>query len=149
MSTTTTRGTIYNLSLEHKRGHFVRALSEGIAYNLRWIIENFEKDFSFSIPSLVITGGGSLNDHWMQIFADVTKRKIVTTNQPKMAGALGAAMCVLVGSGVFEEFKSVKQIVFKSKEFIPNQKNFEVYDGLFKDYKDRGDQFKQAVQELA
>ena len=135
VSTTTTRGTIYNLSLEHKRGHFVRALSEGIAYNLRWIIENFEKDFSFSIPSLVITGGGSLNDHWMQIFADVTKRKIVTTNQPKMAGALGAAMCVLVGSGVFEEFKSVKQIVFKSKEFIPNQKNFEVYDGLFKDYK--------------
>ena len=99
------------------------------------IIENFEKDFSFSIPSLVITGGGSLNDHWMQIFADVTKRKIVTTNQPKLAGALGATMCVLVGSGVFKEFKSVKQIVLKSKEFIPDQKNFEVYDGLFKDYK--------------
>ncbi|MCK5701921.1 MAG: hypothetical protein KAI29_12240, partial [Cyclobacteriaceae bacterium] len=27
VSTTTTRGTVYNLSLEHKRGHFVRALS--------------------------------------------------------------------------------------------------------------------------
>lgn len=135
VSTTTTRGTIYNLSLEHKRGHFVRALAEGIAYNLRWIIENYEKDFSFKIPSLRITGGGSQNDHWMQIFADVTKRKIVTTNQPKMAGAIGAAMCAFVGAGVFEEFKAVQDIVGSNKEFLPNPDNFDIYDSLFNDYK--------------
>lgn len=135
VSTTTTRGTIYNLSLEHKRGHFVRALSEGIAYNLRWIIENYEQDFGFNIPALTITGGGSQNDHWMQIFADVTKRKIITTDQPKMAGAIGAAMCAFVGAGVFTEFKAVHQIVGKNKEFIPNDACFNVYDSMFKDYK--------------
>ncbi|MCG8309526.1 MAG: FGGY-family carbohydrate kinase [Cytophagales bacterium] len=135
VSTTTTRGTIYNLSLEHKRGHFVRALSEGIAYNLRWIIENYEKDFGFKIPSLRITGGGAQNDRWMQIFADVTKRKIVTTNQPKMAGAIGGAMCVFVGAGVINEFSSVRQIVGSNKEFFPNPANFDIYDLLFGDYK--------------
>jgi len=135
VSTTTTRGTIYNLSLEHKRGHFVRALSEGIAYNLRWIIENYEKDFGFKIPSLKITGGGSQNDHWMQIFADVTKRKIITTNQPKMAGAIGAAMCAFIGAGVFDGFSAVHNIVGENKVFLPNTENYEVYDGLFKDYK--------------
>lgn len=135
VSTTTTRGTIYNLGLEHKRGHFVRALSEGIAYNLRWIIENFEQDFRFNIPSLRITGGGSQNDHWMQIFADVTKRKIITTDQPKMAGALGVAMCAFVGSGSFDGFSSVQDVVHEYKTFHPNPQNFEIYDGLFKDYK--------------
>lgn len=135
ISTTTTRGTIYNLSLEHRRGHFVRALSEGIAYNLRWIIENYDKDFGFKIPSLRITGGGSQNDHWMQIFADVTKRKIITTNQPKMAGAIGAAMCAFVGAGIFKEFSAVQNMVGKNKEFLPNPENFEIYDPLFQDYK--------------
>jgi xylulokinase len=135
VSTTTTRGTIFNLSLEHKRGHFVRALSEGIAYNLRWIIENYEKDFGFKMPSLRITGGGSQNDNWMQIFADVTKRKIITTNHPKMAGAIGAAMCAFVGAGVFTEFNAVQSIVGKSKEFLPNPENYSIYDELFSGYK--------------
>ena len=76
VSTTTTRGTIFNLSLDHTRGHFVRALAEGIGYNLRWIIENYEKDYGFNIPSLRITGGGSQNDHCMNIFSDVIQRKI-------------------------------------------------------------------------
>lgn len=147
VSTTTTRGTIYNLSLEHKRGHFVRALSEGIAYNLRWIIENYEKDFGFRIPSLSVTGGGSQNDHWMQILADVTKRKIVTTKQPKMAGAIGGAMCAFVGLGIFEEFSSVKEIVKENKEFRPDPQNFEIYDLLFRDYKKLYASLKNAYED--
>ena len=147
VSTTTTRGTIYNLSLEHKRGHFVRALSEGISYNLRWIIENYDKDFGFKIPSLRITGGGSQNDHWMQIFADVTKRKIITTNQPKMAGAIGAAMCAFVGAGIFKEFSAVQNMVGKSREFLPNPENFEIYDTLFEDYKNIYSSLKTAYED--
>lgn len=143
VSTTTTRGTIYNLSLEHKRGHFVRALSEGIAYNLRWIIENYQRDFDFKLPSLRITGGGSQNDHWMQIFADVTKRKIITTNQPKMAGGIGAAMCAFVGAGIYDGFEAVKDVVVKQKEFLPNPENFEIYDDLFQDYKNIYQSLKQ------
>jgi len=135
VSTTTTRGTIYNIGLEHKRGHFVRALSEGVAYNLRWIIENYEKDFGFKIPTIRVTGGGSQNAHWMQILADVCKRKIVTTNQPKMAGAIGGAMCVFVGAGIYPDFSTVKEIVLPQNEYLPNPEYFEIYDTLFKEYK--------------
>jgi xylulokinase len=135
VSTTTTRGSVFNLSLEHTRGHFVRALAEGVGYNLRWIIENYEKDFGFKISSLRITGGGSQNDHWMQIFADVIQRKIETTNQPHMAGAIGAAMCVFVGSGKFKNFDNVTKIVRAKKAFIPDPVNFEIYNKLFIDYK--------------
>ena len=135
VSTTTTRGTIFNLSLEHTRGHFVRALSEGIAYNLCWIIENYEKDFAFNLPQLTVTGGGSTNRQWMQIIADVTQRKITATNQPKMAGAIGAAVVAFVGAGVHADFNCVKQFIRPKETFEPNSAHKKIYDELYVNYK--------------
>ena len=135
VSTTTTRGTIFNLGLEHTRGHFVRALGEGIAYNLRWIIENFEKDFGFNISSLRITGGGSQNDQWMQSFADIIRHPVYTTTQAKMAGAIGASMCTFVGAGFFEGFNDVKQFVKTKKTFVPDKENEQIYNEMFASYK--------------
>jgi xylulokinase len=62
VSSTTTRGTIFNLGMEHSRGHFIRALFEGIGFNLRWIIENYEKDFRFKVSEFRFIGGGSQNN---------------------------------------------------------------------------------------
>ena len=134
VSTTTTRGTLFNLGHEHSRGHIMRAHLEGIAYNLRWTIENMEKDFGFRLSSLRVTGGGSQNGEWMQVIADITGREIVTTDQPKMAGALGVAMCVFVGSKTFESFGKVKELVTAKQAFRPDTKNKAIYDKLFTDY---------------
>lgn len=136
VSTTTTRGTIFNIGMEHSRGHFIRALFEGIGFNLRWIIENYEKDFKFNIPEFRFIGGGSQNNLWMQTVADITNRKVVTTNQPTMAGAIGAAMCAFVGSGIFKDFTEVDNIIATKENFEPNKKNKAIYDELFANYKD-------------
>lgn len=135
VSTTTTRGTLFNLGLEHTRGHVVRALTEGVGYNLRWIIENFENDFGFQIPKLRVIGGGSQNEHWMQLIADLTHRKIETTSHPKTAGAIGAAMCALVGEGIFNSFQDVHRIVTARQTYAPNREHERVYDACFRDYK--------------
>ena len=136
VSTTTTRGTVFNLGLEHTRGHFVKALSEGIGFNLRWILENYEKDFTIKPDNLRIIGGGSQNRQWMQVLADITGRTITTINQPTMAGAIGAAMCAFVGSGLFPDFKSVNRIIKEVKTYAPNADNKRIYDELFRNYKD-------------
>jgi len=146
VSTTKTRGTVFNLSLEHTRGHFVKALSEGIGYNLRWILENYEKDFGFKINDLRFIGGGSLNNHWMQTIADITGRKITTTNHPTMAGAIGAAMCAFVGSGVFNSFSEVNRMVKPATVFTPELKNKSIYDDLFSNYKDIYKSLKETYQ---
>jgi len=135
VSTTTTRGTLFNLGLEHTRGHVVRALAEGIGYNLRWIVENFRRDFGFAIPRLRVIGGGSQNEHWMQILADVIGCDIETTNNPKTAGAVGAAMCGLVGQGLAESFDDVHQIVLPDRTFRPQSAHRAIYDQCFSDYK--------------
>ncbi len=136
VGTTTTRGTMFNLGHNHTRAHILRAMSEGIAFNLRWIIENLEKDFGFSIPHLRIIGGGSQNESWMQIIADITNRKIETTTHPKLAGALGAGMCALVGLGIMNSLQDVKKLVTPQRIFIPNSHNSVLYNRQFKSYKD-------------
>lgn len=135
VSSTTTRGTVFNLSLEHTRGHFVNAMLEGIGYNLRWILENYRQDFRFNIRTLRAIGGGSINDKWMQGIADITGCRVETTSQPKMAGAIGAAMCAFVGSGIFQKFESVNNIIKVKKQFDPNPENRDIYNELFVSYK--------------
>lgn len=135
VSTTTTRSTMFNLSYEHKREHMMRAVYEGVAYNLRWIIANFVRDFKFkNLDKLRIIGGGSLDHEWMQIIADVTKREVETIDNAKTAGAMGAAFCALVGLGVYE-FEDIKKFVHVNKRYMPQRGNEKIYDELFKSYK--------------
>ena len=135
VSTTTTRGTVFNLGFEHTRGHFINALLEGIGYNLRWILENYKKDFGFDPGTIRAIGGGSVNDKWIQGIADITGKIVETVALPTMSGALGAAAIAFVGSGILPDFQSVNRFIEVKKVFKPNPNNKEIYDKLFQDYK--------------
>ena len=135
VGTTTTRGTLFNMNMEHTRGHLVRAVYEGIAYNLRWILENYQKDYGFACDDFRIIGGGALNDGWMQIIADVTGKHFSVVRDPRNAGAVGAAIVALIGLGELEGFAQAKDFVKVDKEFYPNKENKAIYDKLFVDYK--------------
>jgi len=89
---TTTRSTIFNLGLEHTRGHIMCALLEGIGYNIRWTLENIVKDYGIDIKELVVIGGGSQNDAWLQSLSDILEIELKTTHYPKMSGTIGCAM---------------------------------------------------------
>lgn len=148
ISTTTTRGTIFNISLEHTRAHFIRAIDEGIAYNIRWMMENFEKDFGFKFPSIKVIGGGSQSEVWCQIIADVTKRTVETINRPKFAGAIGAAMIAFVGLGIYSNFDQVKNIVQIKKNYEPNPSNFIIYDDMYQTYHCIYNSLKKTYQQI-
>ena len=135
VSTTATRGTVFNLGPEHTRGHFVNALLEGIGFNLRWIMENLKKDFGYHPEKIRAIGGGSVNEKWMQGIADITGKIVETTTQPTMAGTLGAASCVFVGCGYFDNFSDINRIIRVKKIYIPNPSLSATFDSLFISYK--------------
>jgi xylulokinase len=135
VSTTTTRGTIFNLSQEHTRGHFVNAMLEGIAFNLRWILENYRRDFKFNPSKIRAIGGGSINEQWMQGIANITGKKVETISQHRMAGSLGAAMCVFVGSGIFNSFHDIDKLIEVKTTYIPDSSFSGIYNELFQSYK--------------
>lgn len=136
VSSTTTRGTIFNLGLEHNRGHLVNAMLEGVGFNLRWIFENFKRDYKFNPKRIRAIGGGSVNGHWMQGIANITGKTVETTSQPTMAGALGAAACVFVGDGTFDGFHNMDTILQVRDTYPPNQELHTMYTKLFASYKD-------------
>ncbi len=135
VSSTTTRSTLFNITPTHTREHLMKALYEGIGYNLRWILENYEKDYGFHCRQFRIIGGGALDDAWMQIIADITKSEFAVVENPRMAGALGAAIIALIGLGELKGFSDAKLFVKEAKSYKPNPTNAYIYDKLFMDYK--------------
>jgi xylulokinase len=129
------RSTLFNMSADHRREHFLRAVYEGVAYNLRWIIEIVEKTFGFPLPTLRVIGGGARGAPWMQIIADVTGRQVETVANPQEAGAIGIALTAAVGLGLYPGFESLKDIVRVEREFEPQPGNGEVYETLYRAYK--------------
>ncbi|MFW5779948.1 MAG: xylulokinase [Bacillota bacterium] len=135
ISTTTTRATLFNINPEHTREHLLKAVYEGIGYNLKWILENFQKDYNLNCSRLSIIGGGAQNDSWMQIISDITGVEFTVTSDPRSAGALGGAIIALIGLGEIKSFADAKKFVKINKTYKPNQDNREIYDKLFNDYK--------------
>jgi len=130
------RSGFVNLVPEHTREHMIKAVYEGVAYNLRWIIEVIETKFKFPLPVLRVIGGGALGHPWMQILADVTGKRIEPVRNPQEAGAVGAAMTAAVGLGIYKDFESLKDIVSSEYSFEPRPANREVYDFLYLRYKE-------------
>ncbi|MGQ9492519.1 MAG: xylulokinase [Anaerolineae bacterium] len=128
------RGTFFNLSADHTREHLLRAVYEGVAYNLRWMIEIVEQTFGFPLPTLRIIGGGARGKPWMQIIADVTGRRVETVANPQEAGAVGAALTAAVGLGLYPDFESLKKVVCMEHEFEPQSDNTATYAVLYQAY---------------
>ena len=142
----TIRGGLYNLSYEMSREHIIRAIFEGVSYNVKWllsVIENFirkwvikERGISKNavvMPELNIIGGGAQSDIWCQIFADVLDRKIKQVKDPIQTNARGATYVAAVGLGLlkWDEIQNCCEI---SNVFTPNPETRTVYDKLFKEY---------------
>ncbi len=85
------RGGFFNQSLQTTRGHLVRAVLEGVAYNARWLLKYVEPFIGRKLDGIRLIGGGARSKLWCQILADVLDRPIHQVDEPVMANARGAA----------------------------------------------------------
>jgi xylulokinase len=127
------RGGLHNLSLEMNREHIIRAIFEGVAFNVRWLLGHVENYIKRPFPWLNLIGGGANSNVWCQIFADVLNRPIRQVVNPIQANARGAAFIASVGLGYLKE-EDIGQCIKISKEYTPNLANRGVYDKLFKEF---------------
>ena len=67
----------------------LRAVYEGVAYNLRWLVDA-AAGAGLPCRPLRAIGGGACSDVWMQILADVTGRRVEAVENPREAGAMGS-----------------------------------------------------------
>jgi xylulokinase len=126
------RGSFTGFTLSHTRGHFVRALMEGVAFLLRRNVE-FIEQVGIHVGEIVSTGGGSRSRLWNQIKANVYNKTIVTLKNEETA-LLGNVILSGVASGVFQSIADACQAMVAVKEtFQPNQE-MEAYIGPYRNY---------------
>ncbi len=127
------RAAFLNLSGEHKRSDLLRAVYEGVAYNVRWLVDIVEEGFKFPLPVLRVIGGGARSRPWMQILADVTGRRVEAVANPQESGAGGGA-----GgwgrAGHLPQFCISEEGGQGGRIFQPQAENREIYDTLFQAY---------------
>jgi xylulokinase len=141
------RASFTGISSFHSKGHFNRAVMEGVAYSLKDCLQVMS-ELEIPVESASIIGGGSNSPLWRQIVADVLN---IPLNKAKVDdSSLGSAMLAGVASGVFNSFEdSVDKCVRKDCSVIPNPENNEVYERGFLIYKQIHDAMAPVYKQIA
>ena len=91
-------GCFYGVNLATKRGDFAMAVMEGVAFQIRIMLEVMQA--YGNVHTLVLFGGGANSDIWCQIIADVTGMTITVPDTYEAASA-GAAVLAGIATGEF------------------------------------------------
>jgi len=120
------RGCFIGLSMVHNKSHMLRAVLEGVAYNMKLIGEAFAEQ-GVKNSTIRIIGGGAKSRLWRSIFADVMEKTIVRLNFIEEATSVGAAIAGGVGAGIFSSIRDAEKLVRVEDEVHPNEENVSVY----------------------
>ncbi len=101
------RGAFVGLTMHHSRAMLARAALEGVAFNLRLILDALESQGAI-LPAIRLIGGGAQSAVWQQILADVFARSIHLLDLNREASAWGAAVAGGIGTGVYADWDIAK-----------------------------------------
>ena len=82
----------HNIGIDAGRPQMIRAVLEGVAHQVRWLLEVSEQVVKHPIVDLRGIGGGAQSDLWCQIHADVIGRPVHRVADPLVANVRGAAL---------------------------------------------------------
>ena len=129
------RGVISGLTLKHGRGHLFRATLEGIAFGTELILETMRNN-GFAAETVVLAGGATRSNLWLQIHADVSNLPLTLTKVPD-APALGSAILAAVGSGAFSDIGSAaRKMVQVDRVIEPNPEAHGIYQPFYQSYRE-------------
>jgi L-ribulokinase len=149
------RGTFSGLTLRHEPAHLYRALMEGSAFGLRWIVDLL-REHGVPVKKFVATGGlPHHNPLLVEIYADVLGEPI-HVHPSKHGPALGAAILGALAASDRTPFRSASQAVRAmagpSKEHTdrtphvvrPNRRNKSAYAAAYEEYRSLAATFTKA-----
>jgi L-ribulokinase len=139
-------GLIVGQTLHTTRAEIYRALIEATAYGARTIIERI-REYGVTIDRVVCCGGiAEKNDLFMQIYADVLGQPMLVAGSPQTP-ALGAAVSAAVTAGYraggYDNWTDAqaRMTTLKEKRFEPRPDAHQVYDELYRIYRELHDAF--------
>lgn len=128
-------GAFVGISNTATHADMLRAVIEGINYQFLDIRQAMESGLNCSFDNIIVSGGGSKNEFWLQNKADMLGLPIEVSNI-KEASPLGAAMLAGVGLNLYRNLDEAYEKVKKpGKVYKPDLELTAKYESLFKIYK--------------
>ena len=141
------RGCFVGLSMRHGKGHLVRAVLEGVAYNMRIIADSFAGQ-GMRPGVMRIIGGAAKSGPWRQIFADVLEMPVAMLNFRDEATSIGAAIAGGVGVGIFPNIEEAARIVKVTETTNPDPSHYAVYRRLYPVFQKTYEQLRPVFDSL-
>ncbi len=121
------RGMFWGLSLGHGEGHIFRSILEGICYGTEHILRTMREN-DFEAKEIVVSGGPTKSELWMQMHADVSNVPISLTKETE-APVLGSAMLAAVGAGIYKDIPdAAAHMVHTERTIEPGEEAHKEYE---------------------
>jgi xylulokinase len=121
------RGAFLNLGLGTTRPHLVRAVLEGVACQLAWMLPFVEALTERPADELVFAAGGADSDAWAQILADVCNRPVSQLAEPRLTNCRGAAMLAFQRLGLLDLDEAGERLAVR-RRYEPRPEHRALYD---------------------
>ncbi|TKG91578.1 hypothetical protein EYV94_21370 [Puteibacter caeruleilacunae] len=132
------KGAFVGLSSTTTKADMFKAVFEGLNFQFLDILKAFEASFGAKFEEIIVTGGGTRNDFWLQSKADISGLPVVKYDIEE-ATALGAAILAGIGAGCYKDAEDAFFAIPKDKKIIePNakissymQSKYSIYQGVY------------------
>ena len=121
------RGGFVHMSLETARADLVRAVVEGVAHNLAWLLPHVETFTGEAIRDIVFVGGAARSAQWCQVLADVLGRRVLPLAAPEAGAARAMGLLALERHGVISRDALDRAASGTSAAFEPDPARHERY----------------------
>jgi len=129
------RGSYIGVSSLHTKGHFIRALYEGIAFSLLDCYRYLQQKGLPIANKATIIGGGSKSAIWRQIVSDVLGIPLLVLENSD--SSFGSALLAATSCGIFKDLdEAIRKTIHVVDEVTPSMENHAEYARLFEKYKE-------------
>lgn len=131
------RGMLIGFQAHMDYAYMYRSILEAVALTMKNNYDDMCREINRKVDRIIVSGGGSNSDLFMQIFADVFQMPAVR-NTVNGTASMGAAINTAVAVGAYPSYEeAVERMVTIQDTFYPIPANVAVYErfnqGLFRD----------------
>jgi gluconokinase len=128
-----TRGCFLGLDISHNRGHFTRAVLEGITFSIYRIIETIQSVHTTPIKEIRVTGGLAESLLWQQIASDIFGSPLLITESNE-GSARGGVIMAWQALGYLKSIQDIDLDSLTKAHIQPREEIHEFYMEQYQKY---------------
>ncbi|GGF22920.1 carbohydrate kinase [Halobacillus andaensis] len=131
------RGTFTGISLNTTKADMMRAILEGCSFGLRQINDILLDAYHVKFESLPSIGGGSSNQTWAQVKANILEKNIEIKDVSE-TGVYGACLIAGTSAGYYKTFEEASELIENQTTRVvkPNTEEVNIYNEHYQVFKE-------------